>query len=66
MCIERRTENLRTQKVLSGRIIDPKIYEKPGMIELVEYVKYQGWLHFFEESTPMVFKNEVKEFYYTI
>lgn len=42
MSREKIIESLKTQKVLSGRVLDPKIYEKPRMVELVEYVKQQG------------------------
>lgn len=56
----------KTQKVLFGRIFDPKIFEKPSMVELVEYVQHQGWLHLLEEPAPMVFEREVRAFYYTI
>lgn len=36
------------QRVLSRKAVGTKIYERPEMIELDEYVRYQGWLHLFE------------------
>lgn len=36
------------------------------MLELVEDVSNQGWIHVFGETMPMVFKNKVREFYYTM
>lgn len=62
---EKRNKILKTQKALSGRMFNPRIYEKPSMVELVKYVRHQGWLHLLEEPTPMVFEGEVREFYYT-
>lgn len=35
------------------------------MVELVEYVRHQEWLHLFE-PVPSVFENKVREVYYTI
>lgn len=38
---EQRNKILMTRKVLLRSTFYPKIYEKPGMIELVEYVRHQ-------------------------
>lgn len=57
MSRQRRFGSLKTQMVLSRRFFDPKIYEKSWLIELIEYVRNQGWLHLFEESTPIVFEH---------
>lgn len=57
---ESRNKILMIQKVLSGGTFDLKKYEKLIMIKLIEYVRYQGWMNLFEESTAIVFKNEVR------
>lgn len=66
MARKQRNKIPKTQRVLSGIVVDPINYEKPRIIELVEYVKHQDSLHLFEESSTIVFENEVIEFYYTI
>lgn len=40
MSREERNEILKTQKVLSGRVFDSRIFEKTGIVELVEYVRH--------------------------
>lgn len=49
-----------------GRVFDPRIFEQPRMVELVEYVKHLGWLDLFEKQVPSVFEKGVREFIYTI
>lgn len=39
MSREERIEILKTQKVMKKRLFDPNIIDKPGMVELVEYIK---------------------------
>lgn len=61
---ERMNKILMTQKVLSKKTFYPKIYEKGRLIKLVKYVRHQGLLHLFDESTPKVLVNKIREFYY--
>lgn len=49
MSRKKRIGNLTTQKVLSWRVFDPRIYEKLEMVELVENMRHQGWLHLLDE-----------------
>nr|AAT38783.2 hypothetical protein SDM1_46t00006 [Solanum demissum] len=39
--------NLHLQKVLGGRVFDPKIITKPGMESLADLVELQSWTHLF-------------------
>ncbi|KAF3679782.1 hypothetical protein FXO38_02605 [Capsicum annuum] len=60
-------DNKGKEKFIGSNImLDPKIYEKPRMVEQVEYVRHQRWMHLFEEATPVVFENKVREFLYSI
>lgn len=56
----------KTQKVLSGRVFDPKTYEKHCIVYLVKNVSHHGWLHLLKEPTSIVFKKEVREFDFTM
>lgn len=44
------------------KFLDPKIYGKPQIIELVKYVKNKCWLHLFDESTLTIIINKVREY----
>lgn len=37
---QERNGMLRSQKVLTGRVFDSRIFEQPGIVELVKYVKH--------------------------
>lgn len=37
---EERNEILKYQKVFSGRVLNPRIFEQPRMVELVEYARH--------------------------
>lgn len=52
--------------MLTGRVFDSRILEKTEMVELVEYVWHQGWLHLLEGPVPSVYKREGRAFYSTI
>lgn len=54
-----------TQKIRLERTLDPKICEKLGMMDLVEYTRHQGWVYLFVGKISMLHKKEVK-FYETI
>lgn len=47
-------------------MIDLKNLYQSGMSELVEFVKYQEWLHLFNIIVLEVRKKDVREFYYEI
>lgn len=53
-----RNETLRSQKVLIESIFNSRIFDKPGMVELVECVKHRGWLHLLEKPFPLSLKME--------
>ncbi|KAH0665346.1 hypothetical protein KY290_027599 [Solanum tuberosum] len=55
---------LEKQKVLNGRVFDPKILTEYGMSTLFYYVSLQSWEHLFEAPTPYLHEPEVREFYY--
>lgn len=48
---EVRNRFLRNQKVLTRRIFDISVLTEPRMMELVELVKHQGWMHLMEGPT---------------
>lgn len=52
-----------TKKVLNGRVFDPDIVGQPGMQELVQIMEFQGWIHLFQLPMPLLYKDEVVEFY---
>lgn len=58
--MEKRIDVLKTQ-----RVFDPSIFENPGMVELIEYIKCQEWLHLFNLPILAVHKKEERDFYYT-
>lgn len=60
MSIKERNEILKSQKVLTRRVFDSKILEKPGMVELVKYVRHQGWLYLIERPVSSIYKDEVR------
>ncbi|KAG5584665.1 hypothetical protein H5410_045099 [Solanum commersonii] len=57
---------METQKVLSGRVFDPKIATKFGMVALVDAVSVQEWSHLFEPPPPYLHEPEVREFFYNM
>lgn len=63
---DERNKILNSQKVMSGRVFDPWIFNQPGMVELVEFIKHQKWMHLFEKLVSLVFENEVRDLFYTI
>ncbi|KAG5579823.1 hypothetical protein H5410_050450 [Solanum commersonii] len=52
------------QKVLNGRVFDPKIHTEFGMSTPFDFGSLQGWDHLFEAPSPYLHKTEVREFYY--
>ncbi|KAH0742892.1 hypothetical protein KY290_030885 [Solanum tuberosum] len=62
--VKRRTIKVqKVEKVLKGRVIDPTVAEEPGLKELKEKVDCQGWSHFLLDSHPVVYEDEVCQFY---
>ncbi|WMV36916.1 hypothetical protein MTR67_030301 [Solanum verrucosum] len=53
----------KVEKVLKGRVIDPTVAEEPGLKELKEKVDCQGWSHLLLDSHPVVYEDEVCQFY---
>ena len=60
MSREKRIGNLKTQKVLLGRMFDPNIDEKYGVVELIEYVSHQVRPHLFKEAALVVSENKLE------
>lgn len=58
-----RKANLKTQKVLLGRVFDPLIAENTWMKELVDIVEFQKWSHLFTPPCPNVYEDEMRGFY---
>ncbi|KAF3624243.1 hypothetical protein FXO38_30360 [Capsicum annuum] len=63
---EKRNKVLKNQKVLTGRVFNSKIFEKLRMVELIEYVRQQCWLHLLEEPVPSVYEAKVRKFFYNV
>ena len=59
-------DSLRNQAVLPGRIFNMGIITLPGMNSLHDMVEIQSWLHLFNRKSPILYKEEVREFYYNI
>ena len=59
-------DSLRKQAVLVGRVFDMGIITLPGMDSLHDMVEIQSWLHLFNRKSPILHKEEVREFYYNI
>ncbi|KAH0633037.1 hypothetical protein KY284_035823 [Solanum tuberosum] len=58
--------NLHLQRVLGGRVFDPDFITKPGMDSLYDLVEIQSWTHLFQIKSPVLYEEEVCEFYYNI
>lgn len=61
--IEARTEVLKTQKVLCGRVYDPNVMPKPGMRDLPDAVELQLWTHLFVSNVQILHEQQIKQFY---
>ncbi|TMX05106.1 hypothetical protein EJD97_002312, partial [Solanum chilense] len=59
-------DNLRKQVVLAGRVFDMGIIILPGMDSLYDMVEIQSWMHLFNRESPILYEEEVSEFYYNI
>ncbi|KAK4721797.1 hypothetical protein R3W88_012030 [Solanum pinnatisectum] len=57
-------DNLRVQKVLSGRIFDPQIIKRPSINTLADIVVIQSWNQLFMTKSPILHEEQVREFYY--
>lgn len=54
---EERQEFLKIQEVLKGRIFYPKIIVMPGIIDLIEKVKFQSGELIFEPPVPLYMRS---------
>lgn len=59
-------DSLRNQAVLVGRVFDMEIITLPGMDSLHDMVEIQSWLHLFDKKFPILYEEEVREFYYNV
>ena len=59
-------DNLRKQAVLAGRFFDMGIINLTGMDSLHDMVEIQSWMHLFNKKSPIIYEEEVHEFYYNI
>ena len=59
-------DNLSVQSVLAGRVFDMNIVKQPGMNTLHDIVVIQSWIHLFDPKAPVLYEEEVREFYYNI
>ena len=59
-------DSLRKRDVLAGRVFDMGIINLPGMDSLHDMVEIQSWLHLFNRKSPILYEEEVREFYYNI
>ena len=59
-------DSLRKQAVLAGRVFDMGIITLPGMDSLHDMVEIQSWLHLFNRKSPILYEEEVREFYYNV
>ena len=59
-------DNLRKQAVLAGRVFDMGIIHLPGMDSLHDMVEIQSWIHLFNRKSPILYEEEVCEFYYNV
>ena len=59
-------ENLRKQAVLAGRVFDMGIINLPGMDSLHDMVEIQSWMHLFNMKSPILYEEEVHNFYYNV
>ncbi|KAG5632170.1 hypothetical protein H5410_003887 [Solanum commersonii] len=64
MTREERITAMENQKVLNGRVFNPDILTKFGMLNLFYVVSIQGWNHLFEPPIPYLHEPEVREFFY--
>lgn len=55
---------IKTQKVLSGRVVDPEFVGRPGMSDLVDAIEIQNWSHLFKCPVLVLHDKEIMEFYY--
>ncbi|KAG5582876.1 hypothetical protein H5410_053503, partial [Solanum commersonii] len=54
------------KKVLGGRVFYPDIITKHRMDSLHDLMEIQLWTHLFQTKSPVLHKEEVREFYYNI
>ena len=59
-------ENMRKQAVLAGRVFDMRIINFSDMDSLHDKVETQSWIHLFNRKSPILYEEEVREFYYNI
>ena len=59
-------DSLRNQAVLVGRVFDMEIITLPGMDSLHDMVEIQSWLHLFDKKFPILYEEEVREFFYIV
>ena len=52
--------------VLAGRVFDMGIINLPRMDSLHDMVEIQSWMHLFNRKSPILYEEEVQEFYYNI
>ncbi|MCD7456323.1 hypothetical protein HAX54_031276 [Datura stramonium] len=52
------TEQQEVQTILKGRVIDEEVLNEPGVVRLVEKLKYQEWDHLFVCLMPTVHELE--------
>ncbi|KAH0685849.1 hypothetical protein KY285_016404 [Solanum tuberosum] len=64
MSREDRIAEMKKQKVLNGRVLDPEILAASGMSKLSDVVSLQEWSHLFEPPAPYLHEAEVREFNY--
>lgn len=52
--------------MLTGRVFDPKIFDQPGICEVVEFERHQDWVYLFETLVPIVHESKIKDFLFII
>lgn len=52
--------------MLTQRVFDSKILKNSRMVELIEYVQHQGWLHNAEGPIPSVYEDKARQFFYIV
>ena len=59
-------DNLSTQSILAGRVLDMNIVTQPWMDALHDIMVVQSWIHLFDTKSPVLHEEEVCECYYNI
>ncbi|XP_059306301.1 uncharacterized protein LOC132057704 [Lycium ferocissimum] len=58
-----RRENLKKQRLLLGRVVDPEISDKFGIKGLLKIIDFQKWSHLFAPPIPNIYEAQVVEFF---